>query len=88
MGRKTPFRGGHFDRYRTIAAADGCRLSLRETGHIKNDHPSIFGKTVVIAKIDLTYNYRCVIMPIESSGSRQEGNRWRLAFTLPFYKRG
>ena len=34
-------------------------------------------------KHNLTHNYRYVIIAVKPKGFRQEGNRWRLAFTLP-----
>ena len=37
-------------------------------------------------KQNLTYNYRYAIMIVKPLGFRQEGNRWRLAFTLPIQR--
>ena len=37
-------------------------------------------------KHNLTHNYRYAIMIVKPLGFRQEGNRWRLAFTLPIQR--
>ena len=37
-------------------------------------------------KHNLTHNYRYVIIAVKPKGFRQEGNRWRLAFTLPIQR--
>ena len=37
-------------------------------------------------KHNLTHNYRYAIIAVKLKGFRQEGNRWRLAFTLPIQR--
>ena len=39
-----------------------------------------------VAKHNLTHNYRYAIIAVKLKGFRQEGNRWRLAFTLPIQR--
>ena len=51
----------------------------------------LHGKAAVFAetaagKHYLTRRWRCVIIQVESPDSRQEGNRWRLAFTPPIQR--
>ena len=55
-------------------------------GHMKNGRLPAIGETVVITKHKLTHSLCCAIIQVEPSGSRQEGNRWRLAFTPPIQR--
>ena len=55
-------------------------------GHMKNGRLPAIGGTVAITKHKLTHSLCCAIIQAEPSGSRQEGIRWRLAFTPPIQR--